>query len=406
MNKKLLVGLLTVAFALAFASTAGATNVTFHFAWDINYDAPNFGANGDYLTDNSVDVVAKGVYFTVQKKITLLNWQTVFAGNADSSGSKTLNLTYGQTYRVMVVADALVNGNNQFRTFNHDPDPGQEEVKGDLYAQMVTSVLGFVLTSPTTDLYYTYAYIEDFKTSNIMAAATFAFNSNSVGIENDHLDFLTENISGGGGGYTDSDTEVPPLIGLHLDAPDRKFTIVHEMGHYVHYVTNEHDDFETGCPTYSDPDCDADNHAYGSLENQGCAAKEGFANFYAAAVFNNRYQTDCRYRGEDCAVFNHQMLDCKPLWPATYFESLGVEGDWTEFYWKLHSGSQTWELQEITDLFLAVDTTDWNGGDHANVIESLSEAAHDLYGSTMGNYFDDVSDLDEGRSCDEACIGF
>jgi len=48
-----------------------------------------------------------------------------------------------------------------------------------------------------------------------------------------------------------------------------------------------------------------------------------------------------------------------------------------------------------------------DGGGQDNVVESLSDAAHTLYGSTMGNYFALQSDLgDDPSTCNHACIGF
>jgi len=77
-----------------------------------------------------------------------------------------------------------------------------------------------------------------------------------------------------------------------------------------------------------------------------------------------------------------------------------------EFFWELHSGTQYWSLEKITSIFHEVNTSDWDGGGHENVIESMSDAVYSLYGLVSKNYFDDQCDLGDGLSCDDACIGF
>lgn len=398
MNKRFyLVVVLAMAFSLTTLSSAVADPVEFCFEWDLNIGSD--GIYGDYLIDNSEYVQGERVRFYVQKKISLLNWQTVYDDRTASSGCEILySLEDGAWYRVVVIANALARGSNQIRAYA--PDPMDPAAIGDIHAQMVTPVWGFQLDI-SQDYDFIYDYVDPSKTSNVMAVATHSFERHYADIADEDLKFLARAEDGGSGGY-DKDEQ---LIRLYVGARDRKFVIAHEIGHFVNYITNANEGINSDSGYY-DSNCPSDGpHAYDSLEHQGCAAKEGFANFYATAVFNDPTQADCSYMGYVCSDYTHQMLACHPMWLPWDFAALGVEGDWNEFYWELHSGAQEWTVLEIAELFHHVDTSDWDGGGHANVIESLSDAAHTLYGSTMGNYFDDQSDLGD-VPCTHACIGF
>jgi len=156
-----------------------------------------------------------------------------------------------------------------------------------------------------------------------------------------------------------------------------KFTIAHETGHFMHWHLNDFYGGEyilTGCNEYScpDPDCSDgdDSHSWRSQENQGCAAKEGHADYYAAAVYNDWNETDCDYKSNDCGANETWMETRCPL----YAYKRGVESDWAQFYWDLTSVNG-WGVRLVTQLFVEPD----NEWDHAEVWETLRDSVLALH---------------------------
>lgn len=363
MKKHHLIGIITLLLFMVIntpLALAQMTAITFDFSWDIQYDNVT---RGDWLNDNSVNHPARGVYVVIEKRVSLFNWSVVSEGYADEYGEYEVPLPYNERYRIKLIADAEV-GDNSF-TCNRLEPPG-------IHYQYVTPLLGFVLTNN----YYafTYQYLTPYKTSNVMAAATLAFYTQPAGVSNDWLDFLTEAPTGGAtGGYNDNLQEVR----LSSTGRDRKFTTIHEIGHFMNYARNGHGNPIASYCSYNDPDwCPCGSppnyckHGWYTKEKQGCAAKEGFANFYAAAVLNDPDDNDCEWQGSDC-YYNDKKLetDCHPpdAHLPTYLDEYGTESDWTEFYWDLYTQSEEWTVAYINMIFAETDN-DW---DHDEVYELL-----------------------------------
>ncbi len=199
---------------------------------------------------------------------------------------------------------------------------------------------------------------------------------------------------------------------LDFTVPSRaysKYTIAHEIGHALQIERDE-----DGFPGTGSPDTEYDltpGNCYtnlragdlweqNSLEYQSTAAVEGFADFYAALIFNrNQVDDDCFYAtrnvmdwnldGTFPTSFENHFPSCDqgpypvgvaPPIPIPSFDYLGnyclgggsgwnraTVYDYTRFLWDLNTGSQgcsgAVHFDEILSVWDVADPKDWNPED-------------------------------------------
>lgn len=140
---------------------------------------------------------------------------------------------------------------------------------------------------------------------------------------------------------------------------DRKFIIAHETGHLVGDFATGNQDWktvDTRCHCYESSSCPAEygSHTMISKERSRCAVAEGFAHFYAAAVFNS-HTDDSPY---ECWFHYYKEVDgdstptvnCELDWPDGPFDEqymetncalpwigMGTELDWMRTFWDVLS---------------------------------------------------------------------
>ena len=388
---KKIIMLLVFVSALTFgiSASAQAYNVTFCFDWDKNFTDAGYG---DYFLDNSSHQLARGVYVQIEERQGLFSWAVVEEGHALYDGCYDADLTYNNRYRITLFADSLIDSNH-VKGINPDYD--------DLHYQVVSSILGFNLTSNYYE--FVYNYLTAHKTSNVMAVGTRAMTVARNGVNNDTIYYITEEPpSGGCGGYSDGDRAVR----TSSTCRDEKFVIAHETGHFFNYAYVGHTGIYTGCDSYNNPVyCPSSgSHSWHSQENQGCAAKEGFANFYSALLFNTPSLTTCDYGSNDCVTMERYLFNyCHPNpYLIGYFDALGVESDWTQFYWNLYSNhadvQEDWQSPAIF-ASLWEDTAPWDDT-HMDVYENFLSATT----TWGGNYEDDFETIANCNS--HACVGW
>lgn len=179
------------------------------------------------------------------------------------------------------------------------------------------------------------------------------------------------------------------------------FVIAHEIGHVVGFMT---DDSRSPNKSYSEvgggsSKCasDTDNHLIPSKEYASAAAIEGFADYWAAVVFNNTKQPGCLidwytqdFSGDDFrdgdngdnAVPSWQPFSCQgmpyggttmldPTYTETASDHLGnvcdgtlanrgTEYDWMRMFWDLDDGLSFSTILEVWDR---ADPKDWRKTD-------------------------------------------
>jgi hypothetical protein len=180
----------------------------------------------------------------------------------------------------------------------------------------------------------------------------------------------------------------------------QKFSVAHEVGHFVSrdsgaffgVTVDPCDDYRTNDGTA----CDSASHALKSKEHARCAALEGFADFYAADVFNDHAETECwaSVGGSatiDCqdgnADFPKRYMErfCASPIPGTSLAGFGVEIDWMRVFWGVHTrGSDDPSMNDMLRWMASGD--DDKAWTQTNVYNLLHAAALRAGGSLLQNW--------------------
>jgi hypothetical protein len=157
------------------------------------------------------------------------------------------------------------------------------------------------------------------------------------------------------------------------ESANKKFIVAHETGHLLGDFATGNNDWKTvssHCKCYESASCPASrgSHSMLSKELSRCAVAEGFAHFYAAAVFNS-HTDDSPY---ECWLHYYKTVDgdptpivnCELDWPdgpfdersmenncSTPWAGMGTELDWFRTFWDVLSDPPT--------AFTVEDITDW-----------------------------------------------
>lgn len=148
---------------------------------------------------------------------------------------------------------------------------------------------------------------------DILAAASYAVYRNS-GAKSDKLYRIRSNTtSSSGSHFKTSGHNGNPTVYMYSGHSNKKFVIVHEVGHMLTYF-NKGGRWENDCG-FKSTSCPAaaGAHSMASKENNSCAASEGFAHFYAAATYNNASQDDCKmhYYKNEFGNDSSPIVDCE-----------------------------------------------------------------------------------------------
>jgi hypothetical protein len=156
-----------------------------------------------------------------------------------------------------------------------------------------------------------------------------------------------------------------------------KYELAHEIGHAISHINYgplgenyEADESHALMPDQSiDPNFKCSNWDpvtqtalsnswnWGSREFIETAAGEGFAEFFAAALYNNRNSSSPTFAKSRTSLLpdasgnyiQHTDSTCQP--PIT-FEHLGSAQDWLFFFWGIYSAqSNAFDINEITELW-------------------------------------------------------
>jgi hypothetical protein len=216
------------------------------------------------------------------------------------------------------------------------------------------------------------------------------------------------------------ENESIPAAYIHPDHNDHKFAIAHEMAHGVvqQFMGGSHPhkgsmySLNTGAPECVFQAGDA--HALHSNEWSSSALTEGFAQFYATAVWNDTTETDgvFHYYKDDYKSGTVQDVDMAdgPLGGEdTYLRNVcpgsdaskvghGVELDWSRQLWDYRTlpGAAPTNLELLEQYQMAVNPPFFYGWSNTNSWQRMLEAIQefdDLYGTTFLTRWDATDDL-------------
>ncbi len=309
-----------------------------------------------------------------------------FTTSLDSSGCVTVDLSSSVTWQIKLRAEATVDGN----TFDvRDSQSGDAVWVGWLETAW----------TPTTGTHTMDTNLHD--AWNIMAAASFAMEVRDGGLSGRSFSFFTEDCPDVSG----ASCERFPDIFIAPAHADRKYVIVHELGHAVMEMCNNERNENNG-DGGTGGSCDGAGGTLALKEYQSNAANEGVAWYYAAVVFNHREDDDCEFgrsldynKDGQLSVFE-EFPSCEgdPVnEPWANLDFLGnectgtltgraVRFDYVRAFWDLTQNApgngQGRTFDDVCDLWLEArpDTWDPDGGGIASddPPDRLRQAADDL----------------------------
>lgn len=177
-----------------------------------------------------------------------------------------------------------------------------------------------------------------------------------------------------------------------------KYSIAHELGHSVqHKLTglfpSNYDRAESGLCDCSEVDEDERGHCLQSIEHLGAAQNEGFAHFIAVDAMNldwNENPIFVYYKHVEWAVNNVApppvAVHARTTWKwkeskcGSYAADAGVEIDWMNFYFAIHSAGTSGEnftSTEIDDTYAAACGTSCSSTEIK--WQNLNTAVNSLY---------------------------
>ncbi|MEE9382631.1 MAG: hypothetical protein V3V08_04375 [Nannocystaceae bacterium] len=241
---------------------------------------------------------------------------------------------------------------------------------------------------------------------NVYAAMAFGWSRHNGGISGTETRVFvdSEDDSSNATVMTSGNYPGAGRIRITPTAASKKMTIAHELGHIVGA-------FATGAgPTYKGnlslgsvcsvtgaggpSRCrsnSGNSHTLTSREYAGCAASEGWANFYAADVYNTHHEDDCAVpvygRDVDCESGflwhpnRYMEKKCDTFSQSANLNGMGVELDWLRAYWDVHTNGGGHVGHAAIHSWL--DDAVW---EKCNVYSVLSDSADSLGGTLDDNW--------------------
>lgn len=369
--------------ALLLSSVAHAAN--YKLCVDIEVQNTDSGTTGPtgitedhYLTATPTVVPARGFYVRV-----VTGNHTLFAGYADSSTGCVEFTESGSNYVVDVQVRSLArHGTTYLRAHNggsttNTSSPG---------SHFTWNFLGVLLPPSSTRR----VEIPLNLTWNAFATGSFALSRVATGLQGKTIqmgfaDAGSTSIHSGATSYIASGTH---LIRINNARRQRMFEVVHEIGHAAARLNfgqnGAEDTFGSGF-AYSgttDFDCtNVDGYSIRSVEYNSLGFKEGFANLYAARVFNDRAddgslrmhnRTLSLERFQAASLGNPQGGHLRNHCYAGVLPPNGVSTieDWTRFLWDVYTSETCGSmlgLDVMYDIYNAtrsqepIGVNSWNG---------------------------------------------
>jgi hypothetical protein len=269
-----------------------------------------------------------------------------------------------------------------------------------------------------------YFYLDGDPRSNLFVAGTYSLRRFSDGLEDETLYAMDDACPSASDNSCNStfltlENESIPVAYIHPDHNDHKFAISHEMAHAVVQRYMGGHPYKSGMYTVNTgaPECifqAGDAHALHSIEWSSAALVEGFAQFYATAVWNDTSESDgaFHYYKDDYkggAVQDVDMADGPLGGEDAYLRNVcpgsdaskvgrGVELDWSRQLWDYRTlpGAAPTNLELLDQLSLAVNPPFFYGWSNTNSWQRMLEAIQefdDLHGTTFLTRWDATDEL-------------
>ena len=274
-----------------------------------------------------------------------------------------MDTTYN--YRITLYAKATLTNSNKTLVYTDSDSPWEllKQIHDDWQPSDTEETVRYNLTRPL-------------KTPNILAASRRSLMNKRAGLSSEVFNFFHEPCGVSGSCLSKSAGGVKLSNWGRL----RKFIISHEIGHYILWKITDLATWRNDCSSFlvSGP-CEGDSgssHDWNSREFQSCAAMEGLADFYSAAVWNNSTHNDCDYYEYDCATDGAflEKNNCTPYTQAT--DSWGTESDWASFWWDMHS-EEGLSVQDVMEIYDDANPSISNWVYEFTVYNKLRDAADD-----------------------------
>lgn len=371
---------LFMALALAVPGWAHAISHTFCFTYTVAYED---GATGDFF-DPSV-YAARGATFRIIRNS---NSDTFDFTLLESNGCKTINLN-AEAWTVKLLRTAEVNGNT-VEVRSHIDD-----------GLFLTTVETSWVPDGGTDVWT----IGDGTVGNIniMAVATYAIYTENGGMTGKTYSFRNDvdpcPTAAGCWAVTTN------TINIGSSLFDRKFGILHELGHAMSDKVNGSQGLNADCDAPPNAcegvgDSSGDGHYPDTKEFQSCAAIEGIAWAYAAVVFNDTSTSPCEFQthfepdwdqddvndAAEVEVFGCEGQPITGELGADYLgdrclgsgatTNRGNEFDWIRHYWDLRTdGPFAWST--LLAQWALADAHDWTANGTGSGGNFPAERLHD-----------------------------
>jgi hypothetical protein len=285
MNKTLFAVLAVIIAWIAAPCPAHAIRSQFCFYYEVDYDD---ALGGDYWT-NDDDRPARGMWVEIRRNS---DGQVVFVGHTDpeTGCTGTYKLSSSQEYTIDAYLRARI-GTSNSNFVRVRPDEGDET--NEYWVRLASHFV----PSPNHPDPYHFTYPDGVDHGNnavyLAAAAGFALHRQRAGVGGENLYMINHQCQGGACCHDNGRIFISP------GSRDNKFTICHEIGHFVGWVRNGFADWQHNYILYWDPVCsgpvDAPRHDLFSMETNGAGVTEGWADFYAAAVWNDSSEDNCSF---------------------------------------------------------------------------------------------------------------
>jgi hypothetical protein len=376
-----------VAAMLLGASPAGAVSTTLCIRYGTAF-GDDYSAGDDWTGYHAV-VTARGIHLQVWEN----GGPTLFSGytNADT-GCKTLDMSTSESYTIRVKTQAeLDSGNNTL------VESADTEFSNVFLYDVDTN---FVPAGTPQTEYFTYPYYGESELGvNVAAAAGYGVHYRNGGIDDEIWHYYTETCPSGSGSCTTNDSNSDMSVFLSGFGTERKYIIAHETGHLLGYIADEESSpiLSYACP--NGPDCEEFTdtvHDWTSKEYQTAAAVEGFAHYFAAALWNDR-EDDCEYYYYKEVDFDprdsHGDGEAGDLYSCesggafmedecgTPYDDRGVEVDWLRFWWDLYT-DQNVSHDSIVDIWDGANPRSWN----LSIVYSRLRDAADAEGVDLNDW--------------------
>lgn len=362
---------LVVLAATFYAGPARAASYKVCGHWDVRFDDASYSKNAcdagtiseDYYInydgagnrDPLMSVVARNAYIQIYKLNTFLEGEY-----ADSSGCVTFSglPAEGSMHDVAVIVNTKHFFAGDDDTIVVGPDDDTDAAYG--YAEILD-----LQDVPSTN----HVYVGDnLPYPSLSAAAGWSGYRARVGVTDSTIRIVGCGSADCSSAHYDATglnggiarVRIKTSAGGGSDHRNRKFVVSHELGHawallrIGRFEWNADESFTTVlCCT----DCEQSSTGYsmGSVEYNAIGAREGYAHFYAARVWNDTssnlgifrwfdgvtYDVECY---QEDVVFppgpwnpqgGHLGVDCNGVW--SFKDGKSTNEDWMRFWWDLHT---------------------------------------------------------------------